>query len=132
MRQAGTTSWFIAGTAGGSPTHAAQIPISPPQGAGTNATAGASRQASQRWPGMGLSLLKRCASGSKAAMVRWPLTSCRRLGSLLDSLMLSRPLGLPAVLVVSDLRLKRIHLRLHVEDVRFEFSEALNQIHRTL
>ena len=56
-----------AGPGGGSPAHAVQTPISPPQGAGTTATAGASRQTSQRWPGMGLALLGRGAPGSKAA-----------------------------------------------------------------
>jgi hypothetical protein len=42
--------------------------------------------------------------------------------------MLDPPLDLPAVLVVRHLCLQRVHLRLHVEDPSFEFSEGLEQI----
>lgn len=99
MRQPGTTARVAAGTAGGSPAHAAQLPISPPHGAGTHATAGASRQTSQRWPGMDVSVLGRGSPGSKAAgVMRRPLVSCRRIGSRMGSLIPYRPLDLPAVL----------------------------------
>ena len=39
------------------------------------------------------------------------------------------PSGLPAVLVVRQLRLQTVHLRLHVEDPGFEGSECFEKIH---
>src|SRR5262245_41640874 len=100
--------------------HAAQTSISPPQAAGCRRVAGASRQTSQRWPGMDVSVLGGCAPGSKAAVgMRRPLVSCRRSGSLMGLLIPSRPLDLWAVLFVLHLCLQRVHLRLHVEDAGF-------------
>src|SRR4029453_18116495 len=37
--------------------------------------------------------------------------------------------GVATLLVVRGLLLKRVHIRLYVEDPRFEFSECLEQIH---
>ena len=39
------------------------------------------------------------------------------------------PSGLPAVLVVRQLRLQTVHLRLHVEDPGCECSECFEKIH---
>src|SRR5215831_1444582 len=78
---------------------------------------------------MDVSVLALCAPGSKAEMLRRPLVSCRRIWSLIGSLMPYRPLGLPAVLVVRQLRLKRVHLRLRVEEPGFECAEGGEKIH---
>src|SRR5215510_7093841 len=124
MRQPGTTARVAAGTAGGSPAHAAQLPISPPHGAGTNATAGASRQTSQRWPGMDVSVLGRCAPGSKAAGgTRRPLVRCRRIGALMGSLTPYSPLGLLAVLVVLYRRRQGVHIPLGIGESQCEVME---------